>query len=47
MEREDHTKNAKIENHIWEIAKLLNKNKFIESKTIEDAKIAILKILTK
>ena len=47
MDRDEHTRNSKIENHIWEIAKLLNKNKFIESKTIEDAKIAILKILTK
>jgi len=47
MNRDEHTRNSKIENHIWEIAKLLNKNKFIESKTIEDAKIAILKILTK
>jgi hypothetical protein len=47
MDRDEHARNSKIENHIWEIAKLLNKNKFIESKTIEDAKIAILKILTK
>ena len=47
MNRDEHTRNSKIENHIWEIAQLLNKNKFIESKTIEDAKIAILKILTK
>ncbi|MDC0927987.1 hypothetical protein OAQ30_03075 [Nitrosopumilus sp.] len=47
MERDEHGKNAKIENHIWEIAKILNKNEHIELKTIENAKSAILKILKK
>ena len=47
MDNDQHTKNAKIENHIWEIAKILNKNQYIELETINDAKLAILKILKK
>ena len=47
MEREDHTKNAKIENHIWEIARILNKNNYVEHKIIEEAKDALMKILKK
>ena len=47
MDRDEHARNSKIENHIWEIAKILNKNKYVEIDTIETAKNAILKILKK
>ena len=47
MNRDEHTKNAKIENHIWDIVKILNKNNLVEFQTIEDIKIAIFKILKK
>ena len=45
MDRNEHTKNSKIENHIWEIAKILNKNRYVEPKIIDEAKSLILKIL--
>jgi hypothetical protein len=47
MNREEHTKNSKIENHIWEIAKILNKNDFVEDKIIQKAKDSVTKILKK
>jgi len=47
MNREEHTKNSKIENHIWEIAKILNKNNFVEEKMIKEAKDSVIKILKK
>ena len=47
MNRDEHAKNSQIENHIWEIAKLVNKNNFVKYQTIEEAKISIMKTLKK
>ena len=47
MNHDEHIKNSKIENHIWEIARILNKNKYVEHKIIEEAKDALMKILKK
>ena len=47
MQRDEHTKIAKVENHLWEIAKLLNKEPYIDLKNIENAKESLLKIFKK
>jgi hypothetical protein len=45
MDYDEHTKNAKIENHIWEIAQILHPNSLIEKEKIEEAKKCLLNIL--
>jgi hypothetical protein len=45
MSKEEFNQNAKIENLIWEIAKLLNPDQFIEKGKIEQAKNTLLSIL--
>lgn len=45
MSKEEFNQNAKIENLIWEIAKLLNPDQFIEKSKIEQAKNTLLSIL--
>jgi len=47
MNRDEHTKNSKIENHIWEIAKIINKNDFVAHQIIQEAKDSVTKILKK
>ena len=45
MSKEDHNKTAKVENLLWEIAKILNPNSIIEKERIEEAKKSLLNIL--
>jgi len=42
MSREEHNKIAKIENLVWEIAKILQPDSYIENQKIEKAKKTLL-----
>lgn len=44
MSRDEHNKIAKVENLIWEIAEILQKNTIIENKKINEAKKTLLQI---
>lgn len=44
--REIHDKMAMIENLIWEIAKIIEPNSYIDPEKIKHAKTALLKILS-
>jgi len=44
MEREEHNKIAKIENKIWEIAKILQPNSVLDDKKIKEVELYLLKI---
>jgi hypothetical protein len=44
MSREEHNKMARVENLIWEIAKILQEKSYIEKDKIEKAKKALLTI---
>lgn len=46
MSRENHNKMAMIENLIWEIAKILKKDQYIDPKKIVAAKDTIIKLLS-
>jgi len=46
MSREDHNKMAMIDNLVWEIAKILIPNSFIDPKRVADAKSNLIKSLT-
>jgi len=46
MSRENHNKMAMIENLIWEIAKILKKDQYIDPKKIAAAKDTIIKLLS-
>ena len=46
MSRENHNNMAMIENLIWEIAKILNKDQYIDPKKIAVAKDTIIKLLS-
>ena len=45
MSKEEHNKNAKIENLIWEIAKTLKPSGYIEPEKINKAKKSLMEIL--
>jgi len=45
LSKEEHNKTAKIENLIWEAAKILNPDSYIEPKKIQDVKQHLLRIL--
>ncbi len=45
MDRTEHEKDAKITNLVWEMAKILNPNLYIEPELIEKAKIEVRNIL--
>ena len=47
MSRENHNKMAMIENLIWEIANILNKDQYIDPKKITQTKDTIIKLLSK
>lgn len=42
MSREEHNKMAKIENLVWEIAKILHEGSYIEPEKVAKAKKALL-----
>ncbi len=44
-DREIHNKMEMIENLIWEIAKIIEPNSYIDPEKIKDAKTTLLKIL--
>ncbi len=46
MSREEHNKMAIIDNLVWEIAKILIPNSFIEPKKVAEAKSNLIKSLT-
>jgi len=46
MSREEHNKMAMVENLVWEIAKILSPNSYIEPKKVSKAKETLLAILT-
>ncbi len=46
MSREDHNKMAMIDNLVWEIAKILIPNSFIDPKIVAKAKSNLIKSLT-
>lgn len=45
LSRDEHNKSAKIENLIWEIAKLNQPNSYIDPKKIQASKEILLKFL--
>jgi len=45
MSREEHNKFAKIDNLIWEVAKIISPEEYIDPEKIKHAKEALLKIL--
>lgn len=47
MSKDEHNKIAKVENLIWEIAKILQPNEYVEKSKIEDAKQTLLTIFEK
>ena len=46
MSRENHNNTAMIENLVWEIAKILNKDQYIDPKKVTAAKDTIIKLLS-
>ncbi len=46
MSREEHNKMAMIDNLVWEIAKILIPNSFIDPKKVAEAKSNLIKCLT-
>jgi len=46
MSREEHNNMAMIDNLVWEIAKILIPNSFIDPKKVEKAKSNLIKSLT-
>jgi len=46
MSREEHNKMAMIDNLVWEIAKILIPNSFIDPKKVAEAKSYLIKSLT-
>jgi len=42
---EEHNKSSKIENLVWEAAKIIKPNSYIEPKKVQKAKEALLRIL--
>ncbi len=46
MSREEHNKMAMIDNLVWEIAKILMPNSFIDPKKVAEAKSNLIKSLT-
>jgi len=46
MSREEHNKMAMIDNLVWEIAKILTPNSFIDPKRVAEAKSNLIKSLT-
>tara|TARA_A100001037_G_scaffold51267_1_gene43304 strand:- start:644 stop:817 length:174 start_codon:yes stop_codon:yes gene_type:complete len=47
MDRIEHEKDAKVTNLVWEIAKILNPDSYIEPNLIERAKNEVRNILKK
>ena len=45
MSKEEHDKMARIENLVWEIAKIIKSESYIEPQKVEEAKQALLTIL--
>ena len=45
MNRKEHEADAKIVNLIWEIAKIVNPDTYIEPKTIQKAKMEVINML--
>ena len=45
LQKEKHNTNAMIENKIWEIAKILNPDSYLDYKKISSAKENLLQIL--
>ena len=45
MSRDEHNKLSKIENLVWEAAKIIKPNSYIEPAKVEKAKEALLRIL--
>jgi len=46
MSREEHNKMSMIDNLVWEIAKILIPNSFIDPKKVAEAKSNLIKSLT-
>jgi len=46
VSREEHNKMEKIENLVWEVAKILSPNAYLEPKIIKKAKQNLIKNLT-
>jgi len=46
MSREEHNSMAMIDNLVWEIAKILIPNSFIDPKKVAEAKSNLIKSLT-
>jgi len=46
MSREEHNKMAMIDNLVWDVAKILIPNSFIDPKKVEKAKFNLIKSLT-
>lgn len=44
MNREEHNKIAKIENKVWEIAKILQPDSILDDKKINEVKLYLLKM---
>ncbi len=47
MDRKEHEIDAKITNLLWEAAKILNQESYIEPDMIQKAKVEVIKILKK
>ena len=47
MSREQHNKMAMIENLVWEVAKILSPNSYIDPKKVANAQKTLVEILTK
>ena len=45
MDRKEHEIDAKITNLLWETAKILNPNSYLEPDMIQKAKVEVIKIL--
>jgi len=45
--KEEHEKITMIENYVWEIAKLVKPNSYINPETVKKAKETLIKILEK
>lgn len=46
MSREEHNKMAMIDNLVWDVAKILNPDSFIDPKKVAKAKSDLIKSLT-
>ena len=45
MDRKEHEIDAKVTNLVWEVAKILNPDSYIEPNLIQKAKIEVINIL--